>query len=83
MQSNTIETIKLTPTVGKYITQKYVADEKDRVFSKELYINPNANINDWIEVDISKKDEYDKMMKEKQDIIDAENAVINDEQISE
>lgn len=65
MESNTVYTTKLTPSEGKYITQKYVAKEEDRIFSKELYIGINSKIEDWIEVDISKKDEYDKMMKEK------------------
>lgn len=65
MEQSVINITKLVASPGKYITKKYVDKEEERTFSIEIYLSINDKVDDYMEVDSSKKDEHDKYMAEK------------------
>ena len=70
METSSITAVKLTASEGKLLTRKDVSKEEDRTFGVIVYTTED-DVQNWIEVDYTKKDEHDKYMKEKYPTSDA------------
>ena len=64
METSSIMAVKLTASEGKLLTRKDVSREEDRTFGIIVYTTED-DVQNWMEVDYTKKDEHDKYMKEK------------------
>ena len=64
METSSITAVKLTASEGKLLTRKDVSKEEDRTFGIIVYTTEN-DVQNWMEVDYTKRDEHDKYMKEK------------------
>ena len=64
METSSITAVKLTASEGKLLTRKDVSREEDRTFGIIVYTTED-DVQNWMEVDYTKRDEHDKYMKEK------------------